>query len=327
MKAAVFSGIALMLLIVIFIFSFKPVIHKPYRIIDALEQIGLEKNEGLTVVTFNIWMPHVWIPKNEKRKRLKILPDYLKNTNADILCLQEVFDPTVKKLLMRSLENSYKVIDDSCETSSLMFWQKDCQGGLVTLSKFPVFSQSFYAYPTFNNMKLDEKIGEKGVLMTRIKIGDAFGLIINTHLYAGRSEEDSKLRLKQIKFLIGKVKQDSLSENDRFILLCGDLNLTHPAIQKENATPNTDFEAFRLLEAAGFINPYDQIPVGFTYDPEKNPYANLWYNRPEKKQILDYILIRTQNHSRLEISSHEVIFDENLILSDHFGIRLKFKVH
>ena len=45
----------------------------------------------LKVLTLNIWDLPFWFVKDRK-KRIKNLPEYLKKSGADIICLQESFD-------------------------------------------------------------------------------------------------------------------------------------------------------------------------------------------------------------------------------------------
>ena len=96
------------------------------------------------------------------------------------------------------------------------------------------------------------------------------------------------------------------------------LNVVHSSLASDGA-PSPAF-AF-LLDSLGF---FDVAPASagtrFTYDGETNPYADLWYNRFEGRQIFDYIMVRLPPGFELEVGSGHLVLTGPEALSDHFCV-------
>ena len=92
----------------------------------------------------------------------------------------------------------------------------------------------------------------------------------------------------------------------------------HPSLAMDGAASPTF--AF-LVDSLGFA---DTAPASvgsrFTYDAETNPYANLWYNRFEKRQIFDYVMVRLPPGFELEVTAGRVLLAGEDALSDHFAV-------
>ena len=107
----------------------------------------------------------------------------------------------------------------------------------------------------------------------------------------------------------------------------GDLNLVHPGVARADERYKTS-EAYRFLtESLGFVETVSDFGTGYyTYDPETNLYADLWYNRIEGKQKLDYVLYRLPAGFRMHLMRHRVVLDDGPLLSDHYGFLVELEL-
>lgn len=116
----------------------------------------------LKVISFNIWDLPLFFVKNRK-ERIKRTAEYLKKSNADIICIQESFDIKNRLFLKDTLTDVYYMAGDTEETRRLLFFKLfDMSGGLVVFSKFPIIKSNFVSYSRIFNSALGEILARKG---------------------------------------------------------------------------------------------------------------------------------------------------------------------
>ena len=163
----------------------------------------------------------------------------------------------------------------------------------------------------------------KGLLRVPVRLpnGAEFD-VYNTHLDAGRDEEDRSVRKKQITFLAGCIKKLS---KDRAFILGGDFNSQYD--QGENEASGEDYQILKhyLLDKLALNDSNAR--------PEPNGY---WKNR------VDYIFYRGGQGAKIELigsGSEDQRFRHPVnrgkqspndkyedLLSDHPAIRAEFKI-
>jgi len=282
--------------------------------------ITIDGNKSdISILTFNVWMPHVWLPENKKHERLIHLPDSLLKYNADIICLQEVFDLRARKTIIESFHNEYFFNRETlCKQKVWKVFSKDCFGGLLTLSKFPIVEEHFYEHLPFKGSNFAERLGKKGFLITTVMTPAGQINVINTHLYSGIKAKHQRYRLDQIKYIEKVCRERHVFNKPTFFV--GDFNILHPQLCKSYSYDTTPFVYHYLIDSLQFTDAVDLIrDKELTYDPEKNKYANLWYNRSYGRQRFDYILFRIPNGYGIKTLNRKVIFNSGFLLSDHFG--------
>jgi len=242
----------------------------------------------------------------------KKTPQLLLAQNADIICIQEAFSRKFRKKILPVMENHYHSYSDF-RCNKKIFWplHKDCHGGLMTFSKFPIIDEAYFAYPKVENMRVDEIIGEKGFLLSTINIDADTAYIINTHLYAGLNEQDEANRLKQIRFMHHIL--DSLGVISKQIFLLGDINIIHPQVSKLRDKPFSDVYKYIYEE----MNFRDTAPALRASDYTVDRNCNSYSGNKNGSQKLDYCFYKSPNDRFLKLLDYGTVFKGKNSISDH----------
>ncbi|KAK2197370.1 bifunctional Endonuclease-exonuclease-phosphatase superfamily/Endonuclease-exonuclease-phosphatase [Babesia duncani] len=198
-------------------------------------------------------------------KRLKYIPREIRQANADIVCLQEVYSKEHAKLIAQSLQDvyPYAVRDDYLPQGEL--WQfllsnEEEQprnnrrrgfgifhSGLLVLSKFPIVCAKFHAWEKVTY--LEAMLANKGFLEVFVDI-PSLGCFVfyNMHMASASVNPESRhvenLRLEEVKQLL-KTSRESAKRG--FIpIIIGDLN----------AAPNTCASNYSLFLTDGWTDSY-----------------------------------------------------------------------
>ncbi|MDO8504907.1 MAG: endonuclease/exonuclease/phosphatase family protein [Candidatus Liptonbacteria bacterium] len=258
----------------------------------------------LKVLSFNIWDLPLWFVKNRKERLLGTIK-YLRDLDADIVCLQESFDVKHRKILHENLKDIYFFSGAMAKSRKVLFFKVfDKSGGLVTLSKYPILQSNFVPYSRVFNSAVGEALARKGFLETVVKTPVGELKVVNTHLHEETFLFDRTLRLKQL----GKIFQQF---NGRGIpaILVGDFN-QHSMERQE------DFS--ELFELIGFYHPLrynNESHEAPTYRPG-NPYVESWPNRTRGPKRFDYILVKGLKQMGLHAEYYHPQY-LNPPLSDH----------
>ena len=272
----------------------------------------------LSLVTYNVWALPVALPGMDRLGRLPRIPPALAAFGTDLILLQEAFDIRMKAFVAESLEGYRAGPDFLCREPMVPVGEKDCTGGLVTLSRWPVTEERFYAHPVGEGAKFDEANGRKGFMLTTVETELGPMDVVNIHLYAGRTAADEAqrlLQLAQLRDVVGRAR-----EAERPVLLVGDLNVVHPSLSARD-TSLAASDAYRfVVDSLGFVATHPEADEGdLTYDIVTNRYANLWYNRFEGRQVFDYVMLRVPEGMAFEVVERRRVLDGADPLSDHYG--------
>ncbi|XP_048339327.1 sphingomyelin phosphodiesterase 5-like [Sphaerodactylus townsendi] len=170
-------------------------------------------------------------------------------TNADFLCLQEVFDEKAAACLLKSLGPYYEhIIYDvgfygficcsalkwlSCLNLCSYSKQLNClklfNSGLFLASRYPVMAVKYHCYPNGRNL---DALSAKGLLCVQVQLGVSqgqriVGYIYCTHLDA--NTDGGQIRCDQLKQALHWTEQFQETNAQRgdivaFDIFCGDLN-------------------------------------------------------------------------------------------------------
>lgn len=276
----------------------------------------------LSIATFNLGLLKLKlfriniIPTPFVSKRLRLLPNFLKKLNVDVIALQEIYSQQHKRYLISQLKNIYPHHAYSKKRSLL-----GLQNGLMFLSKIPIKKSKEITYK--RNPLFEGLATKKGVLSITLKNI----ILYNTHLtYGGilgpTNKVIEKIRGKQIKQLISSIKDKKSS------IILGDFN-TGPHVSKEN---------YNLLLKSNLLNTYDEIckkdhkKPKITWDPNNTLNKNSLFKK-EPPQRIDHILI--SKNSLFEIINSKIFAKKTIVpitknkkitLSDHYGVLTKFKI-
>ncbi|XP_065520657.1 sphingomyelin phosphodiesterase 3-like isoform X1 [Lathamus discolor] len=150
--------------------------------------------------------------------------------DADVLCLQEVFDGAAAARLRRRLGRAFPHVISEVGTAGLRRGRLRLLGsGLLLASRFPVLAAAFRGFP---NGAREDAAADKGLLMVQVQLGSArrgriVGYLGCTHLQAPAGDgavRDAQLRLA-LRWL-QRFQQEQARGGDlvAFDVLCGDLN-------------------------------------------------------------------------------------------------------
>lgn len=289
----------------------------------------MEKQRGCSVLTFNAGLFEVRAfglrvvkPAPFIEERFKALAPALANSGADIVLLQEVFDPRHRASLVMSLEHVYPFV---ALHESDARWMN--QGhGLMVLSKHQIAASAFVR---FNAQSPVERLFvEKGYLITDIYMaGLGRFIVLNTHVVAGINPESPRAEAVRGRQL------DQLGRGQAWIdcpvILGGDFN----------AGPEASAVNYRQMLDQGYADTFTEVlrladGTQVTWDPDNplNAEGPHWSCPPQR---CDHLLLKRKDGCfPHRIRESRIVFTEPLVaigsdnpvpLSDHYGVQTTFE--
>lgn len=286
---------------------------------------------NLRILTFNIWTLPIRLPAEDRNKRVALIPSALAASDADIIFFQEAFDLGARRTIIGVLKDRYYVNDRALEERRVLGLLKiDCTGGLMILSKMPIIRSHFTPHLLPRAAKRSERLGEKGFLRSTILTPIGELEVFNIHLYAGRKEQDTSIRMSQLAAFSQEL--DNL-KTLLPVIVAGDLNAS-PYVYLEEDTGRTRVESseYAFLSRMGLedtleVNGSEGISA-ITYSVSTNKYAAAWYNESKVDQRFDYIFYRESQEYGIRVGNASVVFDDrNQPLSDHYGVLSEVIIH
>lgn len=260
---------------------------------------------SMKIVTLNIWDLPLWFVPDRK-ERISHISVYLKELDADIICLQESFDPHHRGVL-NSLLSAYQTSDPHLDQRSVFFLSFDTTGGLITFSKFPIVTSTFIPFSRFFLPPI-EFLGRKGILIVLLDTPYGKLRVINTHIYQGWLF-NKMIRMSQIGTMFSQIR----THGSMPTMIAGDFNIDNLFFDKE---------FLEHMARNNFTHPFIK-----TVDPtyrKANPYVNMGMNRITHSKRLDYILYNDLSSLHLKIGRYDVLYTDTLI-SDHDPVVLEME--
>ena len=277
-----------------------------YANVCSIGQNLHELKSTIDVLSWNIQMlPDLYSPfssyvRKKQTKRLPEIISYLKNSDFDIVVLQEVFDVQMKNKLAKQLVYTYPYIQLPIKKGIGI----KLSNGIMILSKFPI---DYKCHTRFEDSEGTDKMAQKGCVLISVNINNEEWLIAGTHLNS-TSQKIRDLQYAQIQKTIIK---PYITDKEPFIL-AGDLNTS-----KNTSSYAKMMELFQLR--CPELN--EQRP--FTYD-SKNSWNQANYN-----VWIDYLLhnLNEKNILKHYIIRPTMVFkNKTMDLADHYGIALKIAI-
>jgi len=271
----------------------------------------------LSVLSYNTWGLPIELKGHDHEKRFTTMADSILALHPDIIGLQETFHPKLRAQLLNTLPRTYFTYSDyHCNKEIVPFIEKDCYGGLMTLSVYPIIWEQFHPFPIADETSIIEKIGSKGFLLSRIKYGDRIIQVVNTHLYAGDHKKAERMRLLQMKFMQQTIQ--SINDYNQYeTILLGDFNVHPPDVACSEVY---DF----IVDGMGYVDTKSNISQSdFTSDHTANKYVS----SKDKRTKLDYIFYKPVGEKKnIKIVSQNRALASTQPLSDHFGWNVRFQI-
>lgn len=255
-------------------------------------------------------------------ERLDYLPSLLRESDADVLCLQEVFDLKHRIRLSQALAQTYPF--HAWTTGERLVGLCD---GLMIFSKYPI---SAWDYQAFSIGPLEELLSlDKGVLFAKIELPRGPVAVYNAHPTSGGVMVDCHgpiaqwYRRQQYRQMFQFIEK---TRADLPVLVTGDMN-AGPEASRDNY--------FELLQA-GYDDAFDivrrrnpeKIVFPYTLDP-KNPLNHFLDQETEPSARIDHVLL-SKGHP-FAVKSADIIYRDHLVpipggqkvpASDHYGLKV-----
>lgn len=259
----------------------------------------------MNIISLNIFDLPLWFVKDRKA-RVHAIQNYLNNQEADVICLQESFDPDHRAELNNFFKaNGYHATDAVVERRNVLGVSMDTTGGLVTFSRFPIISRAFIPF-NFIFFAPQESAGKKGALLTEMDTPHGRLRIVNTHLCYRSLLLEKQIRLRQMRHIFKFLTTHGTLPT----IIAGDFN-QHDICKDKNFC--------LLMDEYKFMHP-STMAFHPTYRKE-NPYVNIWMNRIPHSKRIDYIMHNDLNAFGLKSQDYSVLYPEHP-LSDHDPVML-----
>jgi poly(A) polymerase Pap1/uncharacterized protein (UPF0248 family)/2'-5' RNA ligase/endonuclease/exonuclease/phosphatase family metal-dependent hydrolase len=257
----------------------------------------------LTVVSYNVLFDIYDQEKIYTKERIPKIFEELKNTNADIIGLEEMTPTFVRALLSQDWVRQHYYVSDngSCDSLSEKY-------GQVLLSKFP-FDVYFYVYSA-----------QKRAVIAEFLINKRKVFLPVIHLTSERNADIQK-RVLQMGVVYDRVcsDEDFQVDDGTDCIMIGDFNIADGDSGEEYAFRSDFSDSWRD------IHPNDP---GYTYDPEVNTLAKITTEMGLRRR-LDRILLRSHHWvaKTVEIFGNQSFEIEDnkkkitLFPSDHYGVK------
>jgi len=256
------------------------------------------------IIQFNTWGVPLMV---EDCSRYSQAMERIESRSPDVVILEEVFTRKGKKAFHRE---SYPY-----EARGPRAFPKLVSSGLRILSRFPITRVS---QTVFRRCTESDCLARKGAILVVLDLPDGQKLnVVATHLDSGKMVNVRLSQLKQIQTLI-----ETGGEPGAATVFAGDLNFIEDSIEYP-----------RMMSALGMTDGWRATHAvsdpGFTYDTTQNRYAHdysIKTHEPPLRGRIDYVLSKDGALSLITPTDSKVIFNEEPLLSDHYGLETEFMI-
>lgn len=296
---------------------------------------------SIRVLTLNTWLLPFFAKHTEDR--LKIMPEMISGTRADVVFFQEVWGEGYRNKLMEGMRaqgyahQTFRLHPTGSGMAK--------ENGLLIASRLPLGPETeLLSYSV--STRFDESLVKKGAIRAKLLVpGSPLGSIdiYNTHLGAMTfdakkgiyDEGHERSRGRQQDELIAFVRR---SRQSPAMILAGDLNQHWLAIENGRYTDRMTATYQLLVGSRGglglidsyraFVTSNTSLPApvrhGFTTDVGGNPYCDNPLDPALKNQpsvVDDYIFI--DNSGRLAVTDSRIVFDKPIAAAMQARLRLR----
>lgn len=285
--------------------------------------------DELKLMTWNVYMLPKPIKNSHQKERSKAIAEQLKNSEHDVIFLQEAFSWYFRGTVKAALKENFPHYSRLKKKFGIYPFFSP---GLVAFSKYPM-KKIDHVY--FSKCEGPDCYSSKGAMLVEVTLPSGKSIqIANTHMQAGQSEKQSEIRkfqLTQIRELLEKNKRPGIPQ-----VLVGDLNINSLSGQEFNRT----LETLKMQPTSKF-ELADQLPEEEAADPTlaeriRNFFtagfiAECLKDGDDNPKLLDHVLYLDPEQN-LKVLSDDVGSPEFMLkgkscpLSDHRPRIVKFEL-
>jgi endonuclease/exonuclease/phosphatase family metal-dependent hydrolase len=300
---------------------------------------------SIKILTYNTaFLPSATALDNtdaELRKRGNDFAEKLKESGCDIICLQEVFNEDIRKIITDRLRDIYPYRVEKATKYPILPPE---DSGLYFASKYPFKKdkrwRKGWIFEMYSGLQNWDASSEKGYLGCNIVIAEYKQFhIFNTHLqsaYPGlKYEEVRTANLTELKReIVNKLHLLSLPKlHNTSCLACGDFNIIgYPDVN--NSTADEYNNMLRTLDAPRDLYYEQHYDLGLTWNGLENIFIQNHYQNDTDELRLDYMFafdhIPRPNSTDGKVHLDKIICKKiNVVkfknqngvdLSDHYGL-------
>jgi len=172
---------------------------------------GFSQSDSLKIVSWNVFLRPSFL-RDGQLERVGGIGNYLIETQADVLVLQEVFHNRARKRLTAALNADYPYRTKVGKTSFF-----GVSSGVIIFSKLPIHNER-HIY--FKRAIKADRLAVKGGVLAEIDFHGRDIDVVGTHLQAGGGTTGIEIRKEQLKDLL------QLTAEDRPTIFAGDFNIS-----------------------------------------------------------------------------------------------------
>jgi endonuclease/exonuclease/phosphatase family metal-dependent hydrolase len=257
--------------------------------------------EKVKILSWNIYMLPGIVMVKGKTERAKAIGEILKNSDYDVIVFQEAFQRRARQKIYKQLKDNFPYQSGPANQKLVSL---KTNSGIWIFSKHPIVAAKSII---FNSRSGIDAFSRKGGLIAEVMIGKTPIQVAGTHL---QNSGQPWIRQSQCVEFYNRLLKP-FQKNGVPQILCGDFNI------------NKDQEEYtfmlQALQAKDGELQGDQL---HSYDRQLN---DLHVEAGEKKDLIDYILIRDQNNQIMgatrQIKRIKKPWDRyHSDLSDHFAL-------
>jgi endonuclease/exonuclease/phosphatase family metal-dependent hydrolase len=257
--------------------------------------------EKIKILSWNIYMLPSIVMVKGKADRAQAIGEVLRNSDYDVIVFQEAFQRRARKKIYQQLKEAFPYQTGPANQKLISL---KTNSGIWIFSKHSIAASKSII---FNSRSGIDAFSRKGGLIAEITIGKTPIQIAGTHLQnAGQAWIRQSQCVEFYNRLLKPFQKEGVPQ-----VLCGDFNINR---EKEEYT-----FMLQTLKAEDGNLVGDQH---HTYDRQLN---DLHVEPGNKKDLIDYILIRDQNHQILHTTRQIKMIKKpwharHADLSDHYAL-------
>jgi len=174
---------------------------------------GYNQQDSIKVLSWNVFLRPSFL-NDGQMERAQEIADYLKNSEADVLVLQELFHSRARKVLRKALKETYPY-----QTKKGPVTWLGIPSGVVFFSKLPIVKEKRIS---FSFSKGSDRLARKGAIVATFKKDNQHITILGTHLQAGSDYKTKRIRSSQIDELCEATKT---IDSNKVLIYAGDFNI------------------------------------------------------------------------------------------------------